>query len=160
MEDSRIAEGAIIGPFARLRPESDIGPSAHVGNFVEVKKTRVGRGSKANHLTYLGDATIGDHVNVGCGTITVNYDPYRLEGPSKQATIVEDEAFIGSGSNLVAPVRVGRNAFVAAGSTITDEVPADALAIARGRQSNKPGWVKQRKAKAANKKTIAASDNK
>jgi bifunctional UDP-N-acetylglucosamine pyrophosphorylase / glucosamine-1-phosphate N-acetyltransferase len=146
-EDSKVAEGAILGPFARLRPESEIGPGAHVGNFVEVKKSKLGRGSKANHLTYLGDATIGENVNIGCGTITVNYDPLRLEGDSKQRTIVEDEAFVGSGSNLIAPIRIGRNAFIAAGSTITDEVPEDALAIGRGRQANKPGWVRERKAK-------------
>lgn len=138
--ESQIASGAAIGPFAHLRPGSEIGPEARIGNFVEVKKTRVGRGSKAQHLTYLGDATIGENVNVGAGTITVNYD-----GVKKHPTVVEDGAFIGSGSNLIAPVRVGRNAFVAAGSTITDEVPPDSLAIARGRQVNKPGWVSKRK---------------
>jgi bifunctional UDP-N-acetylglucosamine pyrophosphorylase/glucosamine-1-phosphate N-acetyltransferase len=130
-----------------LRPGADIGAEAHIGDFVEVKNSRVDRGAKAMHLAYLGDAHIGKNVNVGAGTITVNYD-----GVSKHRTVVEDNAFIGSGSNLIAPVRVGRNAFVAAGSTITDEVPANALAIARGRQANKPGWVTRKKKTAARKR--------
>jgi bifunctional UDP-N-acetylglucosamine pyrophosphorylase / glucosamine-1-phosphate N-acetyltransferase len=138
--ESRIASGASIGPFAHLRPGADIGEEARVGNFVEVKKSRLGRGSKASHLTYLGDATIGADVNVGCGTITVNYD-----GEHKHHTVVEDHAFVGSGANLIAPVRIGRNAFVAAGSTITEDVPANALAIGRGRQVVKPGWASRRK---------------
>lgn len=142
LEDSKVGAGAILGPFARLRPESEIGPGAHIGNFVEVKKTRVGSGSKANHLTYLGDATIGDNVNVGAGTITCNYD-----GEKKHPTVIEDNVFIGSDTALVAPVRVGRNAYVGAGSTITEDVPEDSLAIARGRQVNKEGWVRNRKAK-------------
>lgn len=142
--DSRIARGATIGPFAHLRPGTDIGEQARVGNFVEVKKSRLGRGSKAAHLSYLGDAVIGSEVNVGCGTITVNYD-----GIHKHQTVVEDRAFVGSGSNLIAPVRVGRNAFVAAGSTISQDVPANALAIGRARQANKAGWVKRRKKKTA-----------
>jgi bifunctional UDP-N-acetylglucosamine pyrophosphorylase/glucosamine-1-phosphate N-acetyltransferase len=144
--ESRIAPGASVGPFAHLRPGADIGAEAHIGDFVEVKNSRVDRGAKAMHLAYLGDAHIGKNVNVGAGTITVNYD-----GVSKHRTVVEDNAFIGSGSNLIAPVRVGRNAFVAAGSTITDEVPANALAIARGRQANKPGWVTRKKKTAARK---------
>ncbi len=146
--ESRIASGASVGPFAHLRPGADIGPEARIGDFVEVKQARVDRGAKAMHLAYLGDAHIGKNVNIGAGTITVNYD-----GVSKHKTVVEDNAFIGSGSNLIAPVRVGRNAFVAAGSTITDEVPANALAIARGRQANKPGWVtRRRKTKASARK--------
>lgn len=144
--DSKIANGASIGPFAHLRPGSDIGPGAKIGNFVEVKKTRVGRGTKASHLTYLGDAVIGDNVNVGAGTIIVNYD-----GEKKHTTVIEDNAFVGSGARLIAPVRVGENAFIAAGSTITEEVPPDSLSIARARQTNKPGWVTARKRKAGKK---------
>ena len=112
----------------------------HIGNFVELKKTSIGRGSKATHLSYLGDATIGERVNVGAGTITCNYD-----GTAKHPTIVEDGAFIGSDSQLVAPVRVGAGAYVAAGSSITEDVPPGALAIARGKQTNKEGWVEPRR---------------
>jgi bifunctional UDP-N-acetylglucosamine pyrophosphorylase/glucosamine-1-phosphate N-acetyltransferase len=140
ISNSRISSGARIGPFAHIRPDSHVGPEAHVGNFVELKKTTLGRGSKASHLTYLGDATIGEKVNVGAGTITCNYD-----GVVKHPTVIEDGAFIGSDTQLIAPVRVGRGAYVAAGSSITDDVPADALAIARGRQVNKEGWVKKKK---------------
>ena len=142
--DSRIATGASIGPFAHLRPASEIGPDAKIGNFVEVKKSQIGQASHASHLTYIGDASIGKNVNVGAGTITVNYD-----GVHKHQTVVEDGAFVGSGTKLIAPVRVGRNAFVAAGSTITDEVPANALAIGRARQTTKPGWVTRRKKQSA-----------
>ena len=137
--DSHVASGAHVGPFAHLRPQSRVGEDARIGNFVELKKTVVGRGSKASHLTYLGDATIGENVNVGAGTITCNYD-----GTTKHPTIIEDGAFIGSDSQLIAPVRVGRNAYVAAGSSITEDVPAESLAIARGKQVNKEGWVKSR----------------
>ncbi len=134
--DSHISRGAIVGPFARLRPQSHVGEDAHVGNFVELKKTTLGRGSKASHLAYLGDSTIGEKVNIGAGTITCNYD-----GTSKYPTVIEDGAFIGSDSQLIAPVRIGRGAYVAAGSSITKDVPADTLAIARGKQINKEGWV-------------------
>jgi bifunctional UDP-N-acetylglucosamine pyrophosphorylase/glucosamine-1-phosphate N-acetyltransferase len=143
IRDSTIDAAAELGPFAQLRPQSHVEEGAHVGNFVELKKTRLGKGSKANHLTYLGDATVGEKVNVGAGTITCNYD-----GVAKHPTVIEDGAFIGSDSQLIAPVRVGRGAYVAAGSSITDDVPADALAIGRGRQVNKPGWAKDRKRKA------------
>jgi bifunctional UDP-N-acetylglucosamine pyrophosphorylase / glucosamine-1-phosphate N-acetyltransferase len=139
--DSRVAAGAQIGPFAHVRPGSDIAEDARIGNFVELKKTRLGRGSKANHLAYLGDATIGEQVNIGAGTITCNYD-----GVNKNQTVIEDGAFIGSDSQLVAPVTVGRGAYVAAGSSITQDVPADALGIARARQENKPGWAVKRRA--------------
>jgi bifunctional UDP-N-acetylglucosamine pyrophosphorylase/glucosamine-1-phosphate N-acetyltransferase len=139
--DSRIADGARVGPFVHMRPGNDVRARAQVGNFVELKKTVLGEGSKANHLAYLGDATIGAKVNVGAGTITCNYD-----GVHKHPTIIEDGAFIGSDSQLVAPVRVGEGAYVAAGSTIVDDVPAGALAIARERQTNKEGWVKRKKA--------------
>jgi bifunctional UDP-N-acetylglucosamine pyrophosphorylase / glucosamine-1-phosphate N-acetyltransferase len=141
---SRIAEGASVGPFAHLRPESMMGERAKIGNFVELKKTTMGAGSKANHLAYLGDATIGERVNVGAGTITCNYD-----GMKKYPTIIEDGAFIGSDSQLIAPVRVGKGAYVAAGSSITEDVPDGALGIARGRQSNVDGWVERRKAQSS-----------
>jgi bifunctional UDP-N-acetylglucosamine pyrophosphorylase / glucosamine-1-phosphate N-acetyltransferase len=137
---ARVADGAAIGPFAHLRPESDVGEGARIGNFVELKKTTMGAGSKANHLTYLGDATIGANVNVGAGTITCNYD-----GVKKSQTVIEDGAFIGSDSQLIAPVRVGKGAYVAAGSSITEDVPAGSLGIARGRQSNIEGWVERKK---------------
>ena len=138
--ESRVHDGARIGPFAHVRPASEIGPDVHIGNFVELKKTTMGKGAKANHLAYLGDATIGEKVNVGAGTITCNYD-----GVAKHPTVIEDGAFIGSDSQLIAPVRVGRGAYVAAGSSITEDVPPDALAIARGRQVNKEGWAKRKK---------------
>ena len=140
LEDSVIRSGARLGPYSRLRPGSDIGEGAHVGNFVEIKKTRLGKGSKANHLTYLGDAEIGAGVNVGAGTITCNYD-----GVKKSATTIEDGAFIGSDTTLVAPVRVGRDAYVGAASCITEDVPPEALALARGKQVNKEGWAKERR---------------
>ena len=140
--DSTVAAGAVVGPFAHLRPGANIGVNSRVGNFVELKNTSLGEGSKANHLSYLGDTTIGTKVNVGAGTITCNYD-----GGGKHRTVIEDGAFVGSDATLVAPVTVGRNAYVAAGSVITQDVPTGALAIARGRQENKEGWVKARKDK-------------
>jgi bifunctional UDP-N-acetylglucosamine pyrophosphorylase/glucosamine-1-phosphate N-acetyltransferase len=135
---STIEAGASVGPFAHVRPGSMVREGARVGNFVELKKTTLGRGSKANHLAYLGDAVIGENVNVGAGTITCNYD-----GRKKHQTIIEDGVFIGSNSQLVAPVRIGRGAYVGAGSTITKDVPAGSLAIARGRQQNKEGWAER-----------------
>jgi bifunctional UDP-N-acetylglucosamine pyrophosphorylase/glucosamine-1-phosphate N-acetyltransferase len=140
LDSSRVATKAQIGPFARLRPGADIRAGAHIGNFVEVKKSIVHEGAKANHLTYIGDASIGRNSNIGAGTITCNYD-----GAAKHETKIGERVFIGSDTALVAPVRVGDGAYVAAGSTITDDVPADALAIARGRQSNKLGWATQRR---------------
>jgi bifunctional UDP-N-acetylglucosamine pyrophosphorylase / glucosamine-1-phosphate N-acetyltransferase len=147
IEDSVVRAGAVLGPYSHLRPGSDIGEDAHLGNFVEVKKTRLGRGSKANHLTYLGDAEIGEGVNIGAGTITCNYD-----GTAKHETIIEDGVFIGSDSTLVAPVRIAKDAYVAAASCITDDVPQSALAIGRARQIVKDGWVSARKT-ARNSKT-------
>lgn len=138
--DSTIGAGARVGPFAHIRPETAVGDGAHVGSFVELKKTSLGRGSKANHLAYLGDATIGEGVNVGAGAITCNYD-----GTTKHRTTIEDGAFIGSDAQLIAPVRIGRGAYIAAGSSITEDVPDGALAVARGRQVNKDGWVAARK---------------
>jgi len=148
MDDSRVAARAIIGPYSRLRPGSDIGEGAHVGNFVETKKTRLGKGSKANHLTYLGDAEIGEGVNVGAGTITCNYD-----GANKYKTVIEDGAFIGSDATLVAPVKVGRGSYVAAASCITEDVPADSLALGRARQTVKEGWAREKRASYAVQKT-------
>ncbi len=137
---ARIAEGVSVGPFAHIRPGSEICAGARVGNFVELKKTRLGAGSKANHLAYLGDAAIGEHVNIGAGTITCNYD-----GVNKNRTVIEDDVFIGSDTQLIAPVTIGRGAYVAAGSSITSDVPAGALGIARGRQENKEGWARLKK---------------
>jgi bifunctional UDP-N-acetylglucosamine pyrophosphorylase/glucosamine-1-phosphate N-acetyltransferase len=136
-----IDKGARIGPLAHLRPGSDIGESAHIGNFVETKKTRLGKGSKANHLSYLGDSEIGEGVNIGAGTITCNYD-----GVHKHKTVIEDGVFIGSDSALVAPIVIGEGAYIGAGSTITKDVPADALAVARAQQVTKPEWAKNRRA--------------
>ncbi|WP_026688694.1 bifunctional UDP-N-acetylglucosamine diphosphorylase/glucosamine-1-phosphate N-acetyltransferase GlmU [Alteribacter aurantiacus] len=140
VHDSEVGSGVAIGPFAHIRPQSDISDDVRIGNFVEIKKTKMGQGSKASHLSYLGDAEIGDEVNVGCGSITVNYD-----GKNKHLTKIEDGAFIGCNSNLIAPVTVGEGAYVAAGSTITDDVPGEALAIARQRQTNKENYVKKDK---------------
>jgi len=136
----RVAEGASVGPFTHVRPDSVIGAGARVGNFVELKKTQLGAGAKAPHLSYLGDATIGPNANVGAGTITCNYD-----GEHKHPTRIGAGAFIGSDSVLVAPVTVGDGAYVAAGSTITEDVPADALALGRSRQVVKPEWARHRR---------------
>jgi bifunctional UDP-N-acetylglucosamine pyrophosphorylase/glucosamine-1-phosphate N-acetyltransferase len=141
MDEARIGAGAVVGPYSRLRPGTEIGEGAHVGNFVETKKIKLGKGSKANHLTYLGDAEIGSGVNIGAGTITCNYD-----GVHKHKTIIEDEVFIGSDSTLVAPVRVSRGAYVGAASCITADVPPDSLAIARARQVVKEGWAGEKRA--------------
>jgi len=137
---AQVADGASVGPFAHLRPESVVGERAKIGNFVELKKTTMGPDSKANHLAYLGDATIGANVNVGAGTITCNYD-----GQKKHQTVIGDGAFIGSDSQLIAPVTIGAGAYVAAGSSITHDVPARALGIARGRQTTIEGWAERKK---------------
>ena len=141
---AQVAHGAALGPFAHLRPGTAVGENAKIGNFVELKNTSFGPRSKANHLSYLGDATIGSDVNVGAGTITCNYD-----GVHKHRTVIEDGAFIGSDSQLVAPVTVGKGAYVGAGSSIVDDVPAGALGIARGRQNNVEGWAERRKERKA-----------
>ena len=141
LEGARVERNAVLGPYSHLRPGSDIGEGAHVGNFVETKKIKLGKGSKANHLTYLGDAEIGAGVNIGAGTITCNYD-----GVHKHTTVIEDGVFIGSDSTLVAPVRVGKRAYVAAASCITQDVPEDSLAIGRSRQTVKEGWVREKRA--------------
>ena len=140
--ESVIGENAQTGPFSHLRPESVMEADAHIGNFVEMKKTHLGKGSKANHLAYLGDGQIGAGVNVGAGTIFCNYDGFR-----KHTTVLEDDVFIGSDSQLVAPVRVGKGAYVGTGTTVTMDVPADALALSRPRQLNKEGYAKRLKAR-------------
>ena len=140
IQGTTIAQDARVGPFAHLRPETVVGTAARIGNFVETKKTSLGDGSKANHLTYLGDATIGSGVNVGAGTITCNYD-----GTEKHSTTIGDRVFIGSGTELIAPVTLGDDAYVAAGSCITNDVPAGALSVARAQQVNKDDWVARRK---------------
>jgi len=134
--DSEIGNEVAIGPFAHIRPQSNIHDDVKIGNFVEIKKAVFGKGSKASHLSYIGDAEVGSNVNIGCGSITVNYD-----GKNKYLTKIEDNVFIGCNSNLVAPVRVGEGAYVAAGSTITEDVPGEALAIARAKQVNKEAYV-------------------
>jgi bifunctional UDP-N-acetylglucosamine pyrophosphorylase / glucosamine-1-phosphate N-acetyltransferase len=149
LDRARVGAHADVGPFARLRPGADIRSRAHIGNFVEVKNAVVHEGAKAGHLTYLGDASVGRGANIGAGTITCNYD-----GVAKHRTEIGANVFIGSDSALVAPVRIGDNAYVAAGSTITENIPANALGIARGRQINKAGWV------AARKKTRATTAKK
>lgn len=143
---SRVAAGAYIGPYARLRLENDIAPGAHIGNFVELKKTRLGAGAKAMHLAYLGDSVIGENVNVGAGTITCNYD-----GRAKHQTKIGNGVFVGSNATLVAPVEIGDGAYLAAGSVITDPVPVDALALGRARQVNKPDWARKRREKTRTK---------
>ena len=140
LAESTVADGAKIGPFAHLRPGSEIGEDAHVGNFVETKKVRLGKGAKANHLTYLGDAEIGEKTNIGAGVITCNYD-----GVNKHKTQIGKGVFVGSDSTLVAPVTIEDGAYIGAGSCITKDVPAGALAVGRARQISKEGWVTARR---------------
>ncbi len=142
LDGAEVANGAILGPYAHLRPESRIGEGAHIGNFCETKKVTVGRGSKANHLTYLGDAVIGAGVNIGAGAITCNYD-----GVHKHQTTIGNGVFVGSDATLVAPITLGDGAYVAAGSCVTEDVPDGALALARSRQVTKAGWVEARRSK-------------
>jgi bifunctional UDP-N-acetylglucosamine pyrophosphorylase / glucosamine-1-phosphate N-acetyltransferase len=139
--DSTVEAGAFLGPFAHIRPGSTVGEDVHIGNFVELKKTEMGKGAKANHLAYLGDSKIGEKTNVGAGTITCNYD-----GEKKHQTIIGAGVFVGSNSTLVAPVTLADGSYIAAGSAITTDVPAGALAIGRSRQENKDGWVTKRQA--------------
>ncbi len=140
IEHSRIRAHASVGPFAHIRPGSDIGENARIGNFVELKKTLLGKGAKASHLSYLGDARIGSNVNIGAGTITCNYD-----GEEKYVTILEDNVFVGSDSQLVAPVKIGKGAYIGAGSTITKDVPPGALALSRTEQRTIKAWATKRK---------------
>ena len=142
LEEAQVGPGCTVGPFARLRPGTVLAEKVHLGNFVETKKAHLGRGSKANHLSYLGDAAIGAGVNVGAGTITCNYD-----GTNKHQTVIEDGAFIGSDTQLVAPVRVGEGSYVGAGTTVTKDVPARSLALSRSPQLNKLGWAEKKKSK-------------
>jgi bifunctional UDP-N-acetylglucosamine pyrophosphorylase/glucosamine-1-phosphate N-acetyltransferase len=139
---SMLERGVHAGPFARLRMDNRVAAGAHIGNFVELKKTQMGAGAKANHLAYLGDSEIGERVNVGAGTITCNYD-----GVHKHKTKIGAGVFVGSNSTLVAPIEIGDGAYVAAGSVITREVPADALALGRARQENKEDWARKRRAR-------------
>jgi bifunctional UDP-N-acetylglucosamine pyrophosphorylase / glucosamine-1-phosphate N-acetyltransferase len=152
LEEAEVGKGSIIGPFARLRPGTQLAEGVHIGNFVETKKARIGKGSKANHLTYLGDAVIGSGVNVGAGTITCNYD-----GVHKHLTELGDNVFIGSDTQLVAPVKVGDGAYVGAGTTVTQEVPPMSLAISRAPQVVKEGWVAKKKDQQAAKGTAASA---
>ena len=140
IESSNIGQGCSIGPYARLREGSVIEDDTKIGNFVETKKTRIGKSSKANHFTYLGDADIGEEVNIGAGTITCNYD-----GKDKHKTKIGDASFIGTNSSLVAPISIGKNAYVGAGSTITKDIPDNALGVGRGKQKNKENWSKNKK---------------
>jgi bifunctional UDP-N-acetylglucosamine pyrophosphorylase/glucosamine-1-phosphate N-acetyltransferase len=142
IEAARIGEGATIGPFARLRPGADLARDAHVGNFVEIKQAEIGEGAKVNHLTYIGDASVGARANVGAGTITCNYD-----GVEKHRTEIGAGAFIGSNSSLVAPVKIGEGAYVGSGSVISKDVPADALALTRAPQEERPGWAAKLRAR-------------
>jgi bifunctional UDP-N-acetylglucosamine pyrophosphorylase / glucosamine-1-phosphate N-acetyltransferase len=153
ISESEVKAGARIGPFARLREGAVIGPQAAIGNFVEVKRASIGRGSKSMHLTYLGDTTVGDKVNIGAGTVTCNYD-----GEKKNPSVIEDEVFVGSGSMLVAPIRIGKGSYVAAGSTLTEDVPPDSLALGRARQVVKAGWARERAASQGPPKDLSEGD--
>jgi bifunctional UDP-N-acetylglucosamine pyrophosphorylase/glucosamine-1-phosphate N-acetyltransferase len=144
-EDSIIGENVKIGPYAHLRPESVVGKNAKIGNFVELKKTSIGENTSVAHLSYLGDATVGSHVNIGCGFVTCNFDGRVIDGQRKHKTIIEDHVFVGSDCQTIAPVTLKKGSYVASGSTITDEVPEEALAIARSRQVTKPGYAKKLK---------------
>ncbi len=150
LNGARVRRGAIIGPFAHLRPEADIGEGAHIGNFVEVKKSRLGKGSKANHLAYVGDSLVGKKVNIGAGTITCNYD-----GLAKHRTVIGDGVFVGSDTQFVAPVTIGKGALVGAGATITKDVPPYALALSRAEQKNLEYWVARKKPELLKKAGLA-----
>ena len=140
LEGASIGARVRIGPFARIRPQSQLADEVHIGNFVEVKKSRLGRNSKANHLAYVGDAQVGERVNISAGVITCNYD-----GVDKHATLIGDDAFVGSDTTLIAPVSIGAGAYIAAGSAISKDAPAGQLSIARARQETVPGWKRPRK---------------
>ena len=142
LNEAVVEDGAILGPFCHLRPLSHVGPRAKIGNFVELKKSRIGRGSKVPHLSYVGDATVGEQVNIGAGTITCNYD-----GVTKHETRIGDRAFVGTNTSLVAPITIGEGAYVGAGSTVTKDVPPGALALGRAEQVNKEGWAERRRKK-------------
>jgi bifunctional UDP-N-acetylglucosamine pyrophosphorylase / glucosamine-1-phosphate N-acetyltransferase len=153
MEKSRIGPGATVGPFARLRPGASLAKDAHVGNFVEIKQSEIGEGAKVNHLTYIGDASVGPRANVGAGTVTCNYD-----GFDKHRTEIGAGAFIGSNSSLVAPVKIGEGAYIGSGSVISKDVAPDALALSRSPQEEREGWAA--KARERRKRTPKPSGNK
>jgi bifunctional UDP-N-acetylglucosamine pyrophosphorylase/glucosamine-1-phosphate N-acetyltransferase len=146
IESSVLGDEVVIGPMAHLRPGTHLGPRVRVGNFVEIKNSSLGEGTKADHLSYIGDADVGRNAHFGCGVITVNYD-----GVSKSRTTIEDGAFVGCNSNLIAPLKLEKDSYVAAGSTVTQDVPAGALAVARGRQRNVEGWRARRPSKKSKK---------
>jgi bifunctional UDP-N-acetylglucosamine pyrophosphorylase / glucosamine-1-phosphate N-acetyltransferase len=152
ISESHLETDVVVGPFARMRMETHLKSGARIGNFVELKKSTVGEGTKAMHLTYLGDAKIGSKTNIGAGTITCNYDGFH-----KHPTTIGNKVFIGSDSALVAPVKVGDGGYVAAGSTITENVPADGLGIARGRQVNKPGWASKKRRELAGAEKVKSN---
>jgi len=155
VEQAHVGKGARVGPFARLRPGADLGADVHIGNFVEVKASHVGAGAKANHLAYIGDATVGAGANIGAGAITCNYD-----GTNKFKTEIGEKVFIGSNSSLVAPLKIGDGTYVAAGSVVTKDVPADSLVIGRGKQTVKEGWVKRLQEVKALGKSVAKKKTK
>jgi bifunctional UDP-N-acetylglucosamine pyrophosphorylase/glucosamine-1-phosphate N-acetyltransferase len=134
-----VGENSTVGPFAYLRPDADVGSNVKIGDFVEIKNSRIGDGTKISHLTYVGDSDLGENINLGCGVVFVNYD-----GREKHRSVVEDGAFIGCNVNIVSPVTVGENAYIAAGSTVTTDVPAESLSVGRARTKNIPGWVSRR----------------
>jgi len=140
LDEAEIGARCMVGPYARLRPGTSLADEVHIGNFVEVKASRVGKGSKANHLSYVGDSEVGANVNIGAGTITCNYD-----GVNKNRTVIEDDCFIGSDATLVAPVRIARGSYIGAGSTINKNTPAGQLTVARARQTSIPGWKPPKK---------------
>jgi bifunctional UDP-N-acetylglucosamine pyrophosphorylase/glucosamine-1-phosphate N-acetyltransferase len=142
-EDSVIGDDANVGPYAHLRPGSQVGASAKIGNFVEIKKSKIGERTSIAHLSYVGDAEVGKNVNIGCGFVTCNFDGRVIQGERKHRTVIEDDVFLGSDCQTIAPVRIGRGAYVASGSTITENVEPDAMAIARSKQVNKPGYAKK-----------------
>jgi bifunctional UDP-N-acetylglucosamine pyrophosphorylase/glucosamine-1-phosphate N-acetyltransferase len=142
IDESEVGANCRIGPYARLRPGTKLADDAHIGNFVEIKNSEIGKGSKANHLSYVGDTTVGSRVNIGAGTITCNYD-----GANKYRTIIEDDVFIGSDTQLVAPVKVGKGATIGAGSTITKDTPAGELTLSRAKQTTIAGWQRPQKGK-------------
>jgi bifunctional UDP-N-acetylglucosamine pyrophosphorylase/glucosamine-1-phosphate N-acetyltransferase len=147
LQEASVDSRTTVGPYAYLRPGSEVGSDARIGDFVELKNAKIGNGSKVPHLSYVGDAEVGEHVNIGCGAITANYD-----GVNKSRTIIKDHAFIGSNSNLIAPVTIGEGAYVVAGSTINQDVPDDAMAIARERQTNKLGYASRFRERMKSKK--------
>lgn len=142
-EDAEIGEGASVGPYAHLRPGSVVGANCKIGNFVELKNSKIGARTAIAHLSYVGDAVVGANVNIGCGFITCNFDGRVIDGQRKHKTVIEDNVFMGSDCQAVAPIRIGHGAYVASGSTLTEDVPAGAMAIARSRQVNKPGYAER-----------------